>query len=201
MRIVSCVGVPFYQFSLHKHEWHRGERIGGFTLPFNVYGSTHDLFQRFGLWQSSAGICMPGKVHTPFSVGECSMRSDTPVLVGDRVQLHHQDIRTVLESECQWLDRLALWQCQVRYGTPPPPQAQPQDHALLTAYVESDQWIAQRLVQLCSDLCTQALPLCLCMPNAPLNILPAQPRIAALQQQACTDIAQHIRGLRSELWH
>lgn len=196
MRVISRVGLPFYDFALDRQEWLKGEKIGGFTLPYNVFDSTNGLFRRFGLWQSSKGVCLDGVTHNPVWLGKFTMQSRRPVLVGDYVIGEGQ----VIESECDYLDRHGLWECRVEYGKPPQPKAEEQEIKLLAAYADTDEALAKELVDLVSDLFTQVLPLCICPANATLNTTPAAASFESLKNAAQQEIAQKIKELKEKIW-
>lgn len=196
MKVISRVGQPFYNFSLEKQEWKKGEKIGGFVLPFNIFDSVDGLFRRFMLWQSSNGVCLSGENHNPFWLGKYTMRTKTPVLVGDFV--HGV---SVLESECDYLDRLGLWECRVVYGQPPMPTGQEQKIDLLEGYAAMDELLAKELIELISGLFERAMPLCVCPANANLNTAPAQAVFSAAKKNAEQEIAQKIMELKEKLWH
>lgn len=196
MRVCSRVGRPFYNYSLDKQEFKKGEKIDGFVLPFNVFDSVDGLFRRFGLWQSSNGICLPGKEHDPFWVGHFTMQTRVPVLVGDTVLG-----KMVIESECDFLDRFGLWECRVEYGEPPKPKAKEQRIDLLEGYAHTDDELAKILVNLVSDLFARILPQCICPANAPLNTAPAMADFEASKARTQQEIANKIKELREKLWH
>lgn len=195
MRVISRVGRPFYNFSLDKQEFKKGEKIDGFVLPFNVFDSVDGLFRRFGLWQSSHGVCIRGKDHRPFSIGKYTMLTDDPVLCGDAVLGSY-----VLESECEYMDRWGKWDCRVIYGTPPAPRAKEQHIDLLHGYADADDALATILVNLVSDLFGRILPQCLCPANGPLNTAPAMADFEAAKSRTQQEIAQKIKELREKIW-
>lgn len=195
MRVISRVGQPFYNYSLEKQEFKKGEKLDGFVLPFNVFASVEGLFRRFGLWQSSKGVCVPGKNHEPFWMGHYTMQTSRPVLVGDAVLG-----KSVLESECEYLDRLGLWDCRVEYGTPPEPKAKEQDIDLLKGYADNDEALAESLVDLVAGMFHEVLPACVCPANAPLNTTPAAALFESTKSRAQQNIAQKIKELREKLW-
>lgn len=195
MRVISRVGQPFYKFSLERQEFKKGETIDGFTIPFNIFDSIDGLFRRFGLWQSSRGVCLPGKNHQPFVIGYYTMQNCAPVLVGDTVLG-----KTVLESECEYLDRFRLWECRVEYGEPPKPKAEAQEIDLLNSYADTDEALAESLVNLVTGLFNEVLPACICPANAPLNTTPAAVLFESAKSRAQQDIAQKIKELREKLW-
>lgn len=195
MRVISRVGEPCSGYRLEKQEWRAGEWIDGFKVPFNVYGTTRGLFGRFGLWQSSYGVCRAGKDHEPFWLGEYTMQTYAPVLVGDYVMG-----RQVLESECEYLDRFDVWECHVRYGQPQTATAVAQDVRLLQAYIDSDAGIADAVLGLMREMLIQVLPLCICGQGG-LNTAPAMGALEMLQQQTRQRISQMLDQVRGQLWH
>lgn len=196
MRVTSTVGRPFYNQGLKKQEYKKGEKLDGFTLPFPVFDSPDGLFRRFGLWQSSKGICLQGLDHEPVSIGEHTMLTEKPVLVGDSVLG-----KSVLHSECQYRDRWGLWDCRVVYGHPPEPQKpEKQEIALLKTYVDSDEALAGKLVDLVASLFEQVLPLCVDSLGVPLVTTPASSLFITLKEKCSQEIQDIIQGEREKIW-
>jgi len=94
-----------------------GTKIGNWTVPFNIQGvSAADIFSCFGLWESSRGVCISGINHLSAKDWTVTVRTERPVLVGDRV-----NGQWVIRASNWYNNRTRKWEASVVWGTPQPP--------------------------------------------------------------------------------
>ncbi|MGL4525051.1 MAG: hypothetical protein ACRCVN_05985 [Spirochaetia bacterium] len=196
MKLLSYVGIPQFDYPQEKQEYKAGEKLGGFTFPFNFFGSIDEAFRRFGLWQSSNGINLPGVDHIPFWLGKKMVKNDKPILVGDKI-----NGETVVQSECEFLDRLGLWECYCEFGELPELLASSEEIRLVNTLFENDADIAKELVDMISSLVVQVLPLCVCPPGGNLVTSAAEPIFQALKMNAETKINKILETGEQNKWH
>lgn len=184
--IDSRVGWPLYGESQTKQEYIKGEKLDGFTVPFNIFDNIYGLFHRFRLWHSTSGICVLGPDHQPVQVQSHYIFTQEPVLVGDSVFGER-----VLSSYCQYVERLGLWSCRITYGNLPQPYAEPQELALLHSYLTAQESIAQSLIDYIHGVVTKL--------NSDTELTSVL--ITTLKEKTQEDIKSILKSVQEKFWH
>lgn len=190
-------GSPGLGFDFGKEYINKGEKLGGFIAPFNLYGSTRSIFYRFGLWNNKNGVCVDGKKHIPIRGGHYTFLTEEPVMCGDYVWE-----KQVLKCESNYIHRTGLWENFVlEWGRPELKGYKEYENQAINEIADRIIAIANKQLEITENIFKNALPLCVCPPNGNLNVTPAIAAVEALKKEMSSEIEKARTGIDEKKWH
>lgn len=194
--ILSAPGIPTMGIDMKKIYFAKGEKIGNFVVPFNIAGTTAEIYYRFGLWNSTNGVCMPGKDHKPISGGKYKWVSREPVLCGDKIL--GKAVKIVYN---RYNHQSLVWTVRViEFGEPETIKAEEGANAAIDSMASGIEKVGKLTEGFFDDFFGQVLK-AVQTAQGPLILEPAQPILELLKQNYKAEIDKIKQGIDDKKWH